>query len=71
MDYVKAIEIALEKKGKIDFKPMQPGDLPTTYADADSLYDYIGFKPATTIQNGVKKFVEFYLEYHKKEINTF
>lgn len=66
MDYVKAIEIALQKKGKIDFKPMQPGDLPTTYADADSFYEYIGFKPATTIQNGVKKFVEFYLEYHKK-----
>jgi UDP-glucuronate 4-epimerase len=67
MDYVNAIETALEKKGKIDLKPMQPGDLPTTYADADSLYDYIGFKPETTIQNGVKEFVDFYLEYHKKE----
>ena len=67
MDYVKALEIALVKKGKIDLKPMQPGDVTTTYADADSLYDYIGFKPATTIQDGIKKFVEFYLDYNTKE----
>ncbi len=64
MDYVHAIEDALGKKGNINFKPMQPGDVTSTYANADSLYSYIGFKPSTTIQEGIKKFVDFYLKYN-------
>ncbi|MCB0471452.1 MAG: NAD-dependent epimerase, partial [Flavobacteriaceae bacterium] len=60
MDYVHAIEDTLGKKGKIKFEPLQPGDVPSTYADVQSLYDYIGFKPSTTIQEGIKKFIERY-----------
>lgn len=62
MDYVKAIEKALGKKGRIVFKPIQPGDVPATYADVQSLYDYIDFKPSTDFEAGVKAFVDKYLE---------
>lgn len=62
MDYVHAVEKALNKKGKIVFKPMQPGDVPSTYADVQSLFDYIDFKPSTTIEEGIKAFVDRYLK---------
>jgi UDP-glucuronate 4-epimerase len=62
MDYVHAVEKALGKKGKIVFKPIQPGDVPKTYADVQSLFDYINFKPATDIETGIKAFVNKYLE---------
>lgn len=63
MDYVKAIEKALNKKGKVVFKPMQPGDVTATYANVESLFEYINFKPQTTIEEGVANFVEFYKTY--------
>ena len=62
MDYIHAVEKALGKKGKMRFKPMQPGDVPRTYADVESLFEYIGFKPATDIETGIKAFVDKYLE---------
>jgi len=62
MDYVHAIEKAVGKKGKIVFKPMQPGDVAATYANVQSLYDYIDFKPSTSIEFGIKAFVDQYLE---------
>lgn len=62
MDYVRAIEKALNKKGKIVFKPMQPGDVQSTYANVESLYEYIDFKPETDFEEGVKAFVDKYLE---------
>jgi len=65
MDYVKAVEKALGKKGKIIFQPMQPGDVQSTYANVESLFNYIGFKPQTTIEEGIKAFVAKYLELEK------
>ena len=65
MDYVHAIEKALGKKGKIVYKELQPGDVPSTYADVQSLFDYIDFKPATTIEEGIQAFVDKYLEINK------
>ncbi len=62
MDYIKALEKVLNKKGKIIFKPMQPGDVKSTYANVESLFNYIDFKPQTNIEDGVKAFVEKYLE---------
>jgi UDP-glucuronate 4-epimerase len=62
MDYVHAVEKALGKKGKIVFKEIQPGDVPSTYADVQSLFDYIKFKPSTTIEEGIRAFVDKYLE---------
>ena len=65
MDFVKAIEKAMGKKGKIVFKPMQPGDVKATYANVESLFNYIDFKPETKIEDGVKAFVKKYLELEK------
>lgn len=62
MDYVHAVEKALGKKGKIIYKELQPGDVPSTYADVQSLFDYIDFKPSTTIEEGIQVFVDKYLE---------
>jgi len=62
MDYVHEIEDALGKKGKIVFKPMQPGDVSTTYANVESLFDYIDYKPSTPLKVGVKAFIDKFLE---------
>ena len=62
MDFVHEIEKALGKKGKIVFKPMQPGDVKSTYANVESLFNYIDFKPETKLEDGVKEFVAQYLE---------
>ncbi len=67
MDFVEAIEKALGKKGKRVFKPMQPGDVASTYANVESLFDYINFKPETKIEDGINKFVEYYLKHVVKE----
>jgi len=58
----------LGKKGKIIFKPMQPGDVQSTYANVESLYKYIGFKPQTNIEEGVKAFVDRYLKLEKAKV---
>ena len=62
MDYVRAVEKALGKKGRIVFKEIQPGDVPSTYADVEPLFKYINFKPSTPIEEGIRAFVEKYLE---------
>ncbi len=62
MDFIEAIEKALNKKGKIIYKEMQPGDVEKTYADVQSLFDYINFKPSTPIEEGIQTFVDKYLE---------
>ncbi len=63
--YVEAIEAALGKKAKKKFLPMQPGDVPATYADVDDLIQDVGFKPATSVEEGVARFVKWYREYYK------
>lgn len=68
MDYVHAVEKALGKKGKIVYKDMQPGDVQSTFANVQSLFDYIDFKPSTTIEDGIKTFVDKYLELNKSGI---
>ena len=61
---VAAIEAKLGRKARINPMPMQPGDVPATYADVDDLERDAGFRPATTIEEGVGRFVDWYLEYH-------
>lgn len=64
MDFIRYIEDALGKEAKKEFLPLQPGDVPATYADIDDLETAVGFKPATPLQEGVKKFVAWYREYY-------
>ena len=65
MNYIAEIEKCLNKKAKINFLPMQKGDVKATYADTSSLESWIDFKPNTSIRNGVKNFVDWYLDFYK------
>ena len=65
MDYIKALEQALNLQAKIKFMPMQAGDVPATAADTSALESLIGFKPNTTISHGVSRFVAWYREFYK------
>jgi len=69
-DYIVALENSLGKKAKKVLLPMQMGDVPATHASVTRLENYISFKPATSVQNGVDKFVKWYLEYYKISSNT-
>lgn len=64
MDFVHAIEDALGKKAKIDYLPMQAGDVPATWADVDDLIAATGFKPETSVKQGIQNFVDWYREYY-------
>lgn len=60
IDFIQAIEHALGKKAIKEFYPMQPGDVYQTYADVSDLINDVGFKPDTSIQEGINKFVEWF-----------
>ncbi len=66
MKFLGVLEDCLGKKATKNLLPMQPGDVPETYADVDDLAEDVGFKPATPIEEGIKKFVEWYKEYYGK-----
>ena len=65
MDYIGAIEKTLGKKAEMNLLPLQPGDVPDTWADTESLANDVGYQPSTPIEVGVKNFVEWYLEFYK------
>ena len=64
MKVVALLEEACGRKAVIDFQPMQPGDVPTTYADIDAIRSDLGYAPTTSIEAGVPSFVRWYREYH-------
>lgn len=65
LDFIKAIEEKLEKSAKKNMMPMQPGDVPATYADVDDLFNTIQFRPRTSIKKGIGHFIDWYTEYYK------
>ena len=65
--FITAIEDACGKKAKENLLPMQPGDVPATYADIDELIDDIDFTPKTSIEDGIAKFVEWYKAYYVEQ----
>ncbi|MEG1124840.1 MAG: NAD-dependent epimerase [Citrobacter sp.] len=64
MDYIKALEEALGIEATKNMLPLQPGDVLETSADTQALYDVIGFKPETTVKDGVKNFVGWYRDFY-------
>ena len=68
MDYISAIEKSLSKKAIVDFKPMQIGDVKSTFADIQDLSKAVGFEPKTSIHEGILKFIEWYLDYYKVKL---
>jgi UDP-glucuronate 4-epimerase len=67
MDFIEAIENALGKKATKNFMDLQPGDVPATYADVDDLINDVGFKPDTSIEEGIGRFVEWYRDYYRNQ----
>jgi UDP-glucuronate 4-epimerase len=63
MDFIEAIENKLGKSIEKNMMPLQAGDVPATYADVNDLVEDLGYKPATPIQEGINKFVDWYLEF--------
>ncbi|MDU6923905.1 NAD-dependent epimerase [Franconibacter helveticus 513] len=65
MDYISALEKALGKEAQKNMLPIQPGDVLETSADTSALYEAIGFKPHTSVEEGVKRFVEWYKAFYQ------
>ncbi len=64
-DFISEIEKCLGKEAQKNMMPIQPGDVPATYANVDALMNDVGFKPATSIQTGIRNFINWYREYYK------
>ena len=65
LEVVRLLEQAIGKKAKRELLPMQPGDVPATYADVDDLMREVDFKPATPIAEGIARFIDWYRSYHR------
>ena len=65
MKVVELLEEACGRKAEIDFQPIQPGDVPATYANIDAIRSDLGYEPTTSIEVGVPNFVRWYREYHR------
>jgi UDP-glucuronate 4-epimerase len=65
MQFIEVLEDCLGKKAEKNLLPIQAGDVPATYADVDDLIKDVGFKPSTSIEDGIRKFVEWYKGYYK------
>jgi UDP-glucuronate 4-epimerase len=63
--YIETLEKCLGKKAEKNMLPLQLGDVPDTYADVEDLVRDVGYKPATTVEEGIKAFVDWYREYYR------
>jgi UDP-glucuronate 4-epimerase len=62
--YIEVLEACLGKKAVLDLLPIQPGDVPATYADVSDLEAAVGFRPSTPVETGIARFVEWYREHY-------
>ena len=65
MRYIELLEKCLERKAVLDLQPMQKGDVPATYADVSALQEAVGYRPGTSVEVGIPKFVDWYRSYYK------
>jgi UDP-glucuronate 4-epimerase len=65
MRFISVIEKALGKTARKEMLEMQPGDVPATYADIDDLFEAVGFKPSTALEDGIGQFVDWYRSYYR------
>jgi UDP-glucuronate 4-epimerase len=65
MRYIEVLEQCIGKKAKLNLLPMQDGDVPATSANTESLEQAVGFRPDTTVETGIARFVEWYRQYYK------
>ena len=64
MYFISCIEKAVGREAQKNFLPLQPGDVPQTYADVEALSDAVGFRPETPIETGIQNFVEWYRDFY-------
>lgn len=67
MEFIETIEDAVGHKAVKSMMPMQKGDVPRTYADVEDLFELIGFRPKTSLKDGICRFVDWYREYYKND----
>jgi len=60
MDFINTLEKVLDIKAKIEYLPMQPGDVPATYADTSKLREWVDFAPSTALEHGLTQFKQWY-----------
>ena len=65
LDFIGCIEQATGRSATKNLLPMQPGDVPATYASTEALRDWVGFAPSTPLAEGIERFVRWYREYHR------
>tara|TARA_Y100000768_G_scaffold60998_1_gene41411 strand:- start:15438 stop:16454 length:1017 start_codon:yes stop_codon:yes gene_type:complete len=65
MEFIEVIENEIGQKASKEFLPMQPGDVPDTFADIDDLKKDFNFQPSTSLKDGVRKFIDWYFDYYK------
>jgi UDP-glucuronate 4-epimerase len=65
MRYIEVLEQCLGRKAEKNLLPLQQGDVPDTWADVDDLVNDVGYRPSTPVEQGVRRFVDWYLEYYK------
>jgi UDP-glucuronate 4-epimerase len=65
MRYIRVLEDCLGKKAEMELLPMQDGDVPATYANTEALEAAVGFRPATPVEVGIRRFVDWYKEYYR------
>ena len=65
MDFIAEIEKALDKKAQMKMEPMQPGDVPITYADIEGSRSALGFEPSTPISAGIPRFIAWFKDYYR------
>ena len=74
MDYIQALEKELGMSADKELLPIQPGDVPDTFADVDDLVNQFDYKPNTSVQKGVENFTKWFIEYNnlsKEKIDEF
>lgn len=62
--FIQVLEAALERRAVIDLQPIQPGDVPATAAETSRLQAWVGFRPSTSLEQGVERFARWYLDHH-------
>ena len=70
MHYIHVIEECLGKKAEMNLLPLQPGDVPDTYADVQALVADTGYRPNTSVDDGVARFIEWYLDYYDVQLES-
>ena len=66
MHYIEVLQDCLGKKAELNLLPLQPGDVPDTYADVTDLVNDVGYKPDTSVEEGISNFVKWYLDFYSK-----